>query len=121
MSCEGVAASAAWRAAQANVAMQQECGLTEVQLLTPGQIGERFVHVDPSGLIGATFCPSDGFLHPDVIYMEGFRRIGELGGVLHQQQPVVGARFDSQGQLRAVETGSGDLYAGDLFIDCTNA
>ena len=118
---DAAAASAAWRAAQANVAMQQECGLTEVQLLTPGQIGERFVHVDPSGLIGATFCPSDGFLHPDVIYMEGFRRIGELGGVLHQQQPVVGARFDSQGQLRAVETGSGDLYAGDLFIDCTNA
>lgn len=114
------AARAAWEGAQANVVMQHEAGLTEVEQLTPQEVGERFVHVDPEPLVGATFCGTDGFLHPDVVYMEGFRRIGELGGVLRQHQPVTGARFDSQGLLTAVETPR-DVFEADLFIDCTNA
>lgn len=118
---DGGTAAKAWEGAQANVAMQHAAGLSEVELLSPAQVGERFVHVDPSELVGATFCSTDGFLHPDVVYMEGFRRIGELGGTLHQHQPVVGARFDSQGQMVAVETKTGGVYEADLFIDCTNA
>lgn len=115
------AAASTWEGARANVAMQHDNGLTEVSLLTPDEIGERFVHVDPSTLIGATFCPTDGFLHPDVVYMEGFRRIEELGGTLQQHCPVTGGRFDAQGLLTAVETGRGEVIEGDLFIDCTNA
>jgi len=115
------AAQAAWDGAQANVAMQRENGLSEVTAMSPSQLGERFPHVDPAVLIGGTFCPTDGFLHPDVVYMEGFRRIEELGGVLHQHQPVTGGRFDSQGQLVGVETSTGDVYEADVFVDCTNA
>lgn len=109
-----------WEGAQANVLMQQEAGLTEVELLTPAQVGERFVHVDPSGLAGATFCQTDGFLRPDIIYMEGFRRVEELGGVVRQNEPVTGGVFDG-GQLVAVKTGLGAEVAADLFIDATNA
>ncbi len=115
------AAARAWATAQGNVAMQRAAGLADVVLLTPAQLDERFPHVDASGLIGATFCPSDGFLHPDVVYMEGFRRIEELGGVLHQHQPVVGGRFDASGQLVAVETEPGEIYEADVFVDATNA
>lgn len=114
-------AQRAWETARANVVMQQAAGLTDVELLDPGAITERFAHVDSSALVGATFCPSDGFLHPDVVYMEGFRRIEELGGALHQYQPVTGGRFDSRGQLNAVLTANGASYEADLFIDCTNA
>jgi len=115
------AAAVRWEGAQANVLMQREAGLAEVELLTPAQVGERFVHVDPSGLVGATFCSTDGFLRPDIIYMEGFRRVEDLGGVVRQNEPVVGGVFDAAGRMVAVKTGAGAEVAADLFIDATNA
>ena len=33
--------------------------------------------------VGRDLCPTDGF-HPDVVYMEGFRKVIEMGEVLRQ-------------------------------------
>jgi glycine/D-amino acid oxidase-like deaminating enzyme len=110
-----------WAAAQDNVAMQQANGLADVIALGPGEVAERFAHVDTAALSGATFCPSDGFLHPDVVYMEGFRRVEELGGVLRQNCPVMAGVFDGSGRLSAVRTSDGEEFAADLFINATNA
>jgi len=110
-----------WAAAQQLVAMQQNNGLSDVELLRPEQIAERFPHIDTKQLIGATFCPSDGFLRPDLIYMEGFRRVEELGGTLHQREEVTGGVHDSQGQLVAVTTSQDREVRADLFINATNA
>ena len=112
---------AAWATAQRNVAMQREVGLTEVELLGPEEVEERFPHVDGARLIGATFCRTDGFLHPDIIYMEGFRRVAELGGVIRQKEGVESGVFDSDGRLVAVRTSRGAEVRGDLFINATNA
>jgi glycine/D-amino acid oxidase-like deaminating enzyme len=117
----GAARVSAWEAAQRNVAMQQSVGLTEVELLAPEDIEGRFPHVDPARLTGATFCPTDGFLHPDIVYMEGFRRVQELGGVLRQNERVEGGVFDSTGRLRAVRTSKGEEVAADVFVNATNA
>jgi len=113
--------AARWEAAQANLAMQQQNGLTDVVHLAPSEVGERFPHVDTTRLAGATFCPSDGFLHPDIVYMEGFRRVEELGGVLRQNCPVMDGVFASDGRLTAVRTAEGEEFAADLFINATNA
>ncbi len=114
-------AATRWDAAKANVAMQRAAGLRDVELLDAAQTDARFVHVDASKLIGATFCPSDGFLRPDVIYMEGFRRVEELGGVVRQNEPVTAGVFDSRDLLVGVRTGRGAEVRADLFIDATNA
>ena len=42
-------------------------------------------------LAGATFGPDDGFLHPHIIYQEGFRRARELGADVRVGTEVVGA------------------------------
>jgi len=110
-----------WAAAQANVAMQKAQGLHEVELLSPAAVSERFPQVDGSRLVGATFCPTDGFLHPDLVYMEGFRRVLELGGVLEQNAPVVGGERDAGGRLTSVRTSDGRSFAGDVFVNATNA
>jgi len=110
-----------WARAQATVAMQQTNGLSDVETLSPGALAERFPHVDASALSGATFCPTDGFLHPDVVYMEGFRRVEELGGVLRQNCPVMDGVFDTSGRLSAVRTAAGEEFAADIFINATNA
>ena len=112
---------ARWDAARASLAMQTGNGLNDVVLLEPGEVAERFPHVDAARLAGATFCPTDGFLHPDVVYMEGFRRVEELGGVLRQNCPVMEGVLDGGGRLTAVRTSQGEEFAADLFINATNA
>ncbi len=109
-----------WQTAQDNLAMQRANGLQDVELLSPGEVTERFPHVDGSALAGATFCRTDGFLAPDVVYMEAFRRVGELGGVLRQNAQVVSGT-SSGGRLRAVQTQAGEEVSADLFVNATNA
>lgn len=110
-----------WDVARANVTMQRDNGLSDVVLLEPAEVAERFPHVDTARLIGATFCPTDGFLHPDVVYMEGFRKVEELGGVLRQNCPVMEGVHDGSGRLTAVRTAEGEEFAADVFINATNA
>ncbi len=111
---------AAWATAQQQVAMQRANGLHDVEVLRPGDVAERFPQAAAESLVGATFCATDGFLHPDVVYMEGFRRVEELGGVLRQNAQVVGGTT-ANGRLVAVQTAAGEEFRGDVFVNATNA
>lgn len=108
----------AWQQAQINAAMQQRLGLP-VQLLTPAEIGKQWPHLATERLIGATWCPEDGFLIPDMIYLEGFRRAQELGVELREQTEVLGAKTSGE-RIVHLETNNGPV-AGDFFVNCTNA
>ena len=110
---------ARWSAARALVDMQHGVGLAEVEALEQPALVERFPWVDREEVVGGTFCPTDGFLLPHLVYNEGARRVRELGGAVVQSAEVVGA--DAAGQrLTRVRTTRGD-FAADLFLDCTNA
>src|SRR5262249_10505219 len=98
-------AVAAWQRAQQYAAMQQQIGLP-VELLDPAEIRHRWPHLDPDRLIGATFCPTDGFLQPHVILDEGFRRARELGVEVLPQTEVLGATLRG-GRIAAIETTRG--------------
>lgn len=104
--------------AQARVRMQQEAGLTDVRWLAAEDIGRVGPEVS-EGVVGATWCPSDGFLHPQLVYEEGARLLRAQGGQVRSRSPVVGARH-AGGRLVAVVTPQGEV-AGDLFVDATNA
>lgn len=106
-------------AAAARVAMQRSLGLTEVELLTPAETARRFSFVDPDAITGATWCPSDGFLRPEVVYGEAAATARARGVTLLQNAPVVEARH-AGGRLAAVRA-KGAWHEGDLFIDATNA
>ncbi|HEX6819790.1 MAG TPA: FAD-binding oxidoreductase [Ktedonobacterales bacterium] len=108
----------AWQQALARVELQQRLGL-EVEVLSPAQVSARWPHLDPERLIGATWCPTDGFLHPHVIYGEGFRRARELGVEVFSRTEVVGARRAGD-RIIAVETTRGPLE-GEYFVNATNA
>jgi sarcosine oxidase subunit beta len=107
-----------WAAAQTRVEMQRACGLTEVVALEGAALREQFPWVAES-VRGATFCPTDGFLLPHLVYNEGARRVRELGGTLVQNATVTGA-VASGDRLTAVVTDRG-TFEGDVFLDCTNA
>ncbi|HLY32363.1 MAG TPA: FAD-binding oxidoreductase [Ktedonobacterales bacterium] len=111
-------AQAAWEQGQANAAMHQRLGLP-VELLTPEEIHTRWPHLAADRLIGATFCPQDGFLKPDLIYRLGFRRAQELGVELWENTEVTGAQTRG-GRITALETTRGPVEA-DWVVNATNA
>ena len=97
--------------------MQRDAGLAEVELLFPDDLRVRFPWVAADSVVGASYCPTDGFLLPHLIYNDGARRVRELGGEVVQNAPITGAVHD-QGRLASVETPKGS-FSGDLFIDCS--
>lgn len=110
---------ARWQAAKEIAEMQRGCGLTEVETLEGDELARRFPWVARDALVGGTYCPTDGFLLPHLVYNEGARRIRELGGQVVQNAPVTGATFAGD-RIAGLITPKGTFEA-DLFLDCTNA
>jgi sarcosine oxidase subunit beta len=106
-----------WQQAQVAAAIQQRVGLP-VEVLTPELVRERWPHLEPDRLVGATWCPTDGFLIPHMIYSEGFRRAQELGVEVRQNTEVLGARLQAN-RVQALVTNDGTFEA-DWFVNATN-
>ncbi|RME21667.1 MAG: FAD-binding oxidoreductase [Deltaproteobacteria bacterium] len=104
---------------RARVEMQRRCGLEDVVWLAPSETVERFPWVDGDRISGASFCPSDGFLRPEVVYNEAIAAARRAGAVVLQNAPVVDARR-AGARLVAVQAG-GRWHEASLFIDATNA
>lgn len=107
-----------WQQAQAAASMQQRLGLA-VEVLSPQAIQERWSFLRPERLAGATWCPTDGFLLPHMIYNEGFRRAEELGVQVEQHTEVLGAVLRAN-RISALVTNRGTIEA-DWFVNATNA
>jgi len=107
-----------WAAAREVAAMQQAAGL-HVDVMSADDLVHRFPWVADDGLLGGTFCPTDGFLLPHLVYNDGARRVRELGGTLHSRAPVTGVTTDGE-RIAEVLTPKGS-FGADLFIDATNA
>ncbi len=108
----------AWAEAKRIMAVQRSAGLAEVEALESDDLIQRFPWVSRDAAIGATYCPTDGFLLPHLVYNEGARRVRELGGTIVQLAPVTGAEVVGD-RIVSVQTPKG-RFAGDLFFDCTN-
>jgi sarcosine oxidase, subunit beta len=107
-----------WTRAQAAADMQQRIGVA-VEVLGADEIGRRWSHLATERLVGATFCGTDGFLFPVVIYGDGVRRAQELGAQVLQRTTVLGARHRG-GRIVALETSRGPVEV-DWVVNCTNA
>lgn len=117
-----VAVAAAWERALHNVAMQREVGV-RVEALTPEAVAARWPWIEADRLIGATWGPDDGFLHPHIIYQEGFRRARELGAEVRVGLAAVGA--ETRGgrivALRTARAGQEERLPVDWVVNATNA
>ena len=107
-----------WQSAQNTAAIQNSVGVP-VELLSPAEIHARWPHLLSERLIGATWCPTDGFLFPPVIYGESIRRATELGARILQRTEVIGARHQG-GRIAELQTSRGPIET-DWVVNCTNA
>ena len=111
-------AVAAWALGQANLARQRAEGVA-VEALAPAALARRWPWLDAERLIGAAWGPEDGFLHPHIIYGEGFRRARELGVEVMTETAARGAQTRG-GRISALLTSRGPL-AVDWVVNATNA
>lgn len=109
---------ARWQHALDVVAIQRAAGLAEVETLEGAALRERFPWVGEQILAG-TFCPTDGFLLPHLVYNEGIKRAQALGAKLVQRAPVTGVERSGD-RITALVTPKGS-FSADLIFDCTNA
>ena len=113
---------AAWDGALSNAAMQRAAGV-RVETLSPGEVAARWPWIEADRLAGATFGLDDGFLHPHIIYQEGFRRARELGADVRAGTEVVGAETHSGRivALRMARGGQEERLVVDWVVNATNA
>ncbi len=104
---------------RARVELQRSCGLQDVSWLSEDEVVERFPWVDGERISGGSFCGSDGFLRPEIVYNEAIAAARLAGAVVHQNAPVVEARRSGD-RLIAVRAG-GAWHEASLFVDATNA
>lgn len=98
------------------IKMQQEAGLAEVDFLTKEEVFDQFPYIDTTGLIGATWCPTDGFLHPDLIYKGAAAAAAKLGAQIITNAEVVDATVED-GRIVSVSTKDGRQFFGSMFVN----
>src|ERR1043165_1419454 len=98
------------------VAMQNEAGLKDVRILTVDEIVEMFPYINPVGITGATWCPTDGYLYPAVIYTSAIEAAKREGAVVVTNDAVKGVEFLS-GHAKSVSTLSGRTFFGEIFVN----
>ena len=106
-------------AAKQQVNMQQKAGLKEVVWLDEAELSEQFPYIDTIGIVGATWCPRDGFLFPNIIYQDGAQAARDLGVDIIQNDPVVNSEV-SGSKATAVILNSGRRIEADIFLNASN-
>jgi sarcosine oxidase subunit beta len=83
------------KAFQQNVALQRKLGL-EVYLLSPGQAKEIIPKLNSEDILGAAFCPTDGYADPYSV-VQGFASAAKrLGVKICQGTQVIGMKRSNQ-------------------------
>jgi sarcosine oxidase, subunit beta len=100
--------------------IQHAEGLTEAVLLGLDDIAAVNPAVHPSGVVGAAYCPSDGFIRPLAI-LEGYlRAASRLGVETRWDVEAVGLRRRPDGSIAAVETTRGPIEV-EAVVDAAGA
>ena len=99
--------------------MWHAVGLTEARWVTPDEVAELAPSVSRGGILGGTFCPTDGIASPNDVtqgYARGARR---LGATILTETEVMGVDVQG-GRVVAVRTSRGHIST-PLVINCAGA
>ncbi len=91
-----------WSQYQRNAALQQSLGV-RTRLLAPGEVLDILPQTRMDDLVGATFCPDDGYCDPHGIATGYLARARELGVRLKRATPAIGIHRRGD-RVVAVET-----------------
>ncbi|MCR6544516.1 NAD(P)/FAD-dependent oxidoreductase [Dehalobacterium formicoaceticum] len=106
-----------WTQFEKNVELQQRLGIP-VQKVTPEEAKEIVPHLNIEGLIGATFCGTDGHANPFHVVDAYYKAAKRLGVVFETYTEVTGIKA-AKGRVNAVQTTKGDIVT-PLVINATS-
>lgn len=101
-----------------NVALQQRLGLN-VKILTPAQAAALCPGLYVDDLVGATFCPTDGYGNPHDV-TQAFAKAARRQGARFLEETEVHAIRREGSRIVAVETSAGTVYPG-VVMGCAGA
>ncbi|MBI5652992.1 MAG: FAD-dependent oxidoreductase [Chloroflexi bacterium] len=78
---------------KSNLAMQNRLGVTRAQFLSPDEIARLVPRVNLDGIIGGTFCPSDGLADPNSVTQGYARAARQLGAQIETETTVTGIQL----------------------------
>jgi len=98
----------------AAVAMQNRLGIPS-QLLAPGDVLDLYPQLSADGLLGGTYCATDGSGSPTDAAGAYARAARRLGVTIRTRCTVQGFLTGAEGQVRGVRTDAGD-YEAELTV-----
>lgn len=107
-----------WQAMQQYVALQQALGVP-TDLLSPAQVKQRIPQLIVDDVVGATFCPTDGYSDTQAMTEALASAALSRGVSIHEHTPVTGIRVE-HGQVQAVETPA-ETFVTPLVINAAGA
>jgi len=107
-----------WSAYQENVTLQNSFGVRSC-VVAPDEVLNFIPGTRIDDLVGATYCPDDGYCNPHGIATGYLARAKELGVRLKRHTPATGIR-KSCDQVTAVETPDGILSC-DVVVNAAGA
>ncbi len=109
---------ASWQALQKHAQLQRELGVP-TQLLSPGEISARVPQLVVDDLLGATFCPTDGYSDPGAMTRSLLHAARELGVTVREHTPVT-AIHTRRGRVEGVSTRQ-ERIAAPVVVNATGA
>ena len=94
----------ALRAAQR---LQKSEGLAEASLLSIAEVGSINPAISIDGVVGAAFCPTDGYIRPLEILRGYLQAAQRLGTTIRWATECTGMRLDSNGRVQRIVTNDG--------------
>lgn len=96
-----------WRQYQASIALQNSLGVRS-RAVSVTEAESMLPPMDADGLVGATYCPDDGYCDPHSVAMGYLNAARRLGVTVRRATPATAIRT-SGGKVSAVATPSGDI------------
>ena len=97
-----------------SAALQQRLGLP-VEVLTPEQVGSCWPWLSVHDLVGATYCPTDGYGRPHNV-MQAFATQAQRLGASFVEGAEVSAITRKAARIMTVETNQGSFSPGSVII-----
>ena len=101
---------------EALVDIQHKAGLSDVCILSKKELEGKFPYLETTGLECATWCPSDGFLDPVIVYADAAEKASKHGATILQNEEVSSVEFDGAKAV-GVKTKSGKVFHADIFVN----
>lgn len=106
------------RAMQGYIALQQSLGVP-TRLISPTEVQQRVPQLVVDDLLGAAFCPTDGYSDPAAMTRALLSEAQTRGVIIRQEMPVMGITVENN-RVQAVETPK-ETIATPLVINATGA